>query len=736
MSDPINKVRNSVNSPTKVNKERMDVYQVKPNDTLGKIAKGFGMSVDEFKAWTGLKSSSLSVGQKIKLPSATIGSGQGLSVIAQNYGMSFDEFCKLNNIPKPYNDYKPKVNERFYVKSSTKAKSTPAMLKKTAPKALENYSQATVPANAATVNKTSSKSKPAPAKSEKPTGFNKQVSGSAFSPTEIAKQLRTAIENNTAAIGKPIFDNYLKEINPKNVIEVINSYGNLKTGKSLLQTIASEVGSQKESRKAAIMLIYDAMAARQKIAPELREKFQAELNNQFESFGLVNTRKLDITLKRMQYSSSQIAYELCKVIDNRIGAIEHQDFQELLLLVDSKNATEVMKAFSKLNHDKSLLSAITSEFGSSASARKTSVMHIYNSVAKQHNLDDSTLRAKFKQELDKEFNKTFGMVNTKILDKIIKNIMNEVDGYTSKIVIPWEPTNQNPKAKIKLTDSKTVFTAAQLYKDAIASSKKNVSKKFEEYCKANHIPYDKAKLDISSVDKFPKPVVKGNSITTFESKVLNPIGRPNGKVVILNPGHGSYSSRNGYFDPGVYTFIKRQDGKYEPLFEFERMQEYAKNFSRQLRREGYTVIIAGGHSSTMSDQDTFSNLVSRLSTGKKNGIKYSTKDIAFISLHADSSPGKTGSNVCYDSSLQEDTTLAVTLHDSLNKEELIKPRLFERVSGKNGLLVLNQTKNIPSVLLEVEYLNGSRNHLFKSSDFRKKFESKVVRGLNEYFGIA
>ncbi|MBD5402881.1 LysM peptidoglycan-binding domain-containing protein [bacterium] len=739
MSGPVNKVGSQAASTNKINNQRPEVYQVKPNDTIAKIAKNFGMSVDEFKEWSGLKSGTLKTGQKITLPTDVIPKGKGLLALAKKYGMTLDEFCNLNSIPKPYNNYKPDVNEKFYVKQVSTTKSSSGTTQK-------QDSVKTEQSSSTKTDTVDTKQKSDSSKVEKeitstptsnPTIANKKTWGSSFTPQEIAQQIKDAVDNNSGAVGKPVFDNYLNEINPKNVVEVIEAYKALKTGETLLDAITSEVGSKKDSRKAAVMHIYDAMAARKGTSPEIRKKFEKELNDQFNSMGMVNTKRLDTTLRRMNASPMEIAKDIRNVVDKQSSAVGKHDFDELLLLINSKNAAEVIKSYKKISPKESLLNAITSEVGSKKDVRKAAVMHIYDNLAKQHNIDNPKVRSEFKQELDKEFNKLIGMVNTENLDQVLDNIIS--GNIRSNVKVNTNITYENPKAdpntKVTFTGNNKTMTVAELYRGTISGAKTDISKKFKEFCRDNKIPYNEKNLDLSPIDNFPEPTVKGATITTIESKALPPLTKSNGKVIILNPGHGSYSSSSGFFDPGVYTFVKRKDGKYVPFFEYEKMKEYANDFSTKLRKQGYTVVIAGGHANTMRDQNTFTDLVSRLNNGHKNGTKYSTKDIAFISLHADSMPGKSGSSVCYDSNGIDNTTFAKFLVDSLNEEQMVNAKLSERVPGKNGLLVLNQTQNIPSVLLEVEFLNGSESHKLQSSDFRNRFEAKVLEGLNEYFDI-
>ena len=80
-----------------------DTYIVKKGDTLYGIAKKYGLSVDELKKYNNLNSSSLSIGQKIKIPSNekktyVVKSGDTLYKIAKNNGISVSDLMSLNNL--------------------------------------------------------------------------------------------------------------------------------------------------------------------------------------------------------------------------------------------------------------------------------------------------------------------------------------------------------------------------------------------------------------------------------------------------------------------------------------------------------------------------------------------------------------------------------------------------------------------------------------------------------------
>lgn len=80
-----------------------DTYIVKKGDTLYSIAKKYGLSVDELKKYNNLNSSSLSIGQKLKIPSNekntyVVKSGDTLYKIAKNNGISVSDLMSLNNL--------------------------------------------------------------------------------------------------------------------------------------------------------------------------------------------------------------------------------------------------------------------------------------------------------------------------------------------------------------------------------------------------------------------------------------------------------------------------------------------------------------------------------------------------------------------------------------------------------------------------------------------------------------
>lgn len=598
---------------------------IKQGDTISSLAKKFGMKPDEFKQWVGLKSNTVKLGQKINLPNDTVPEGKGILALARKYNMTLEEFGKLNNLPKPYKEYSAAKGEKFYVKSKNSAE--PA--KKTT----------TTPKNKPAAPKTNSSKSKTQAKPDESSALSAGAKigaaaisemverqrkwGSSYTPQELADKIYQG-SKKVAAVGKPDFDALINEINPKNVEEVLKAYTKKE---SLVNTITSEVMSDKKARKNAVMHIYDALAKAKGTSASKRKEFETELNKQFDSWGMVNTKKMD------------------EMINEMLG----------------KSPAE-------------------------------------------------------------------------------KSTTSNTPTSSTPVLVKSKPAD-NTKVTVSKTDKKTkktitkTFTASELQKGAIADAKDKAKEQFKKYCADNGIKYDEKLLDLTPMERIPAPVIKNGVMAMQETEVLKPTAKPNGKVIILNAGHGGYSSRTGYFDPGSYSFIQKANGKYAPLLEYEKAKIYADSTTEKLRAQGYSVVITSGHSETMSDRDSMTKLVKGLTDGTKGKQRFNKKDIMMISLHADSQPGSTGSGVCFQPGTADDNKLKDILLNSLNQDNWIKASEQPRNWGSNGVGILNQTKDIPSVLLEIEYVNGCKSKNLDSPAYQARFETQIIKGINEYFNI-
>lgn len=121
------------------------------------------------------------------------------------------------------------------------------------------------------------------------------------SPLEIATRLKK-LANHIAAVGDDDFTETLMQINKDNVIEVIESYNKISPKESLIEMICDEWGSSEKDRKAAVNHVMDTLCEKvgETIATdEVRGSFTQELNDEFDSWGWVSTKKMDKIMNSM-----------------------------------------------------------------------------------------------------------------------------------------------------------------------------------------------------------------------------------------------------------------------------------------------------------------------------------------------------------------------------------------------------------------------------------------------------
>lgn len=633
----------SASNKKQINKEKQESLTVKPGETLSSIAKKFSMSIEEFMQWTGLKKQSVNVGQVIKFPTDVVPDGKGIMALIRKYNMTFEEFGKLNNLPKPYREYIASKGEKFYVKPSkvdTKSK-TSTSAKTQAP----------------TQAKTISRPKPKPkatgriAKSAAAAGasvgatvgsYMQKIAkwGSSYTPNELATNIYTKAEEHWGAVGKPDFDALIKEINPKNAEAVIKAYPkNSKNTKreSLINTITSEIRSDKELRKKAAMHVYNALATAKKAPESKRKEFQAELDKQFDKLiGMVDTTKLD----------SMIAG---------------------------------LSGKAKVSRGSATPQRVKAKAGTSKS----------------------------------------GQIRKSILKAAQKEISDAF--YKSR------------------TDSRGITVPSYIDQMVAAVNKNSTltpTQKQQQIAKIR-----KAKVNISTISRpFPNVDKSGKIDNTPKVTEFKPTGKSNGKVILLNEGHGGFTG--SAFDGGAYSFQEKPKGSntYYPIEEFQIVKPYSRDLTKKLQAKGYTVVTFAGEVTNMANRQLVQKLTAKYTK------KFGQNNAMLISLHSDSGTSK-GSGVLYDKRDAKDTALATSINRALNKQSWIsaKPaeRPYEEVDTKtkqkkltHSLYVLTKSHGIPSNLLEIEYLGGVRSLNLTSSAYRKQFVNGTLEGIENYFKSA
>ena len=712
-------------------------YVIDKKTTVSELAKKFGMSVDEFKKQTGIKGSTLKPGQIIKnVPTGQIPSGKGLTALAREYGMTLSEFCALNGIDR---NYPPQKGEMFYVKfkaennSSAKSKSSEV-----------NAGEAglAVPELDAETKAEVDKIK---------------------TPEEIARALYEEADHKIGAVGKDKFNAVFAKLNKDNINDIVRAYNEISPKESLINMISSEWGSDKEVRKAAMTRVYDLLAEKAgspKATDERREAFIEELNNEFDSFGTVSTKKLDKMIFNMsEKTPAEIAGALKEAAGEK-GCIEKDNFQMPFSDINKNNVMEVLKEYDKIKgsgwfSDSSLLDTIASEWSSSQESRKDAMTKLYDLVAQNVGSKVATpeKRQEFIDELNDEFD-SFGTVSTDKMDEILNSYVYP-DGKPVKT-----KKSDSKKKQIERngnTGSNASHLSGKAYpneifystngghsKDITPTTMTTIKDADGNYVNAGTLKNwaisggkrDPGFKDVE--DPFiMRPLPNYNTETKkieAVTEVLEPKARGNldGKVVILNPGHGGYQQKNGYFDAGTVLSVENAEGKQMPIEEWRVAQSYVEKIADNLRKRGAKVVIVSGavRNGGMAAQKYLEGMLA----GKKGDDNVrelmkdtDKKDMLFLSVHVESAKEKPDSKMC---TVRYTKNIDKELADNISRYVNQGFMTLTPDSTHDNLYVNNATRGIPSSLLEIGNIaNGHITNSLLSEFDQNKYAECIANAI-------
>lgn len=439
--------------------------------------------------------------------------------------------------------------------------------------------------------------------------------------------------------------------------------------------------------------------------------------------------------KEQSATPNEIAEQIRDAVSSNVGAVGKEDFSKAFLQINDKNVKQVINAYNELtDNDESLINAVCSEVMSSKDLRKDAVMTIYDNLAKQTKASTPAKRQEFKAELDKEFNKFIGMVNTDKLDAMI----NEMIDYNPKIV--KRTTGR------KVDDEVLKTSNGGNSKDITTSTLTSVKDRYGKYCTAGQLKkwaINSAKND-KGFSKVKNPyIVRPLPNYNTESEKIEAVtelrdstgsGNLNGKVVILNSGHGGYQQSNGSFDPGAVLSVKNAEGKEMPIEEWRVAQSFVDKLSDELRSRGATVIFLSGavQNGGMSEQCYIENMLA----GKKGDddvrevMKDSKKsDMLFLSVHVESTKDKPDAKMC---SVRYTKDIDKKLSDNINKHLQNGFMVLTPTVTKSNLYVNRATEGISSSLLEIGNIaNGEITNSLLSSYDQKKYMKCVADAIEE-----
>ncbi len=439
--------------------------------------------------------------------------------------------------------------------------------------------------------------------------------------------------------------------------------------------------------------------------------------------------------KEQPAAPNEIAEQISEAVSSNIGAVGKEDFSKAFLQINDKNVKQVIKAYDELpDNDESLINAICSEIMSSKELRKDAVMTIYDNLAKQTNASTPAKRQEFKAELDKEFNKFIGMVSTDKLDEMInemidnnsKTVKRTTGGkFADEVLKTSNGGNSEDITGATLTSIKDgngkYVTAGTLKSWAISSGKRD-----KGFSKVEN-PYI-----VRPLPNYNTETKKIEALTELRDSTGT--GDLNGKVVILNSGHGGYQQNNGYFDPGTVLSVKNAEGKEMPIEEWRVAQSFVDNLSDELRSRGANVVFVSGavRNGGMAKQHYLENLIE----GKKGSDEVrelisgtDKSDMLFLSVHVESAKERPDSRMC---TVRYTKDIDKKLSENINKHLQNGFMALTPDVTHDNLYVNNATKGVTSSLLEIGNIaNGEITNSLLSSNDQKKYMKCVADAIEE-----
>ncbi len=782
--------------------------------------------------------------------------GKGIYSLANTNKMDMQTFCTLNGIDfNSWRDYKVKNGEQFYVINNPKQyaeKNTSTQEKTTQKNSTAEKTQTTAKNDPPEKNNTSTPS----------VEDNRKRWKSDYTPEELGHKIYDFADNHTKSVGSPDFDALIEQINPKNVIEVLETYNDNPNNKkeSLLKTICRETGSEQDARKDAVMHIYDALASRTKTDSSYRASFEKELNDRFAERGFVNTDRMDEMLVRMIGTPKIIAEQIEKEVDSKTGAVkgkgepfydeliakinennviavleeykkldtgetlinaiaseyksdpktrqfviqqifnayannlgtpqkvrelfaqelseeaeaklpmstsnldkymdymtaspetiasnmealidnnfikgavDKREFQVLLNLITKNNVVDVMKAYENIEgNEETLLKGITSEWGDDEEPRKNAVMHVYNCLAEKSYTPPSNKQA-FETEMNSQFDKRIGKVNTEKLDATLNQMITDIDDANTFIEGAWRFEPLKEDKTVKLHNGKT-FKQSELIQDAINGAIREHNQNHGE--------------PPAGTIRRPIPNLDDNNRIVPSCEILDPPANPDGlplkdKVIILNTGHTAYKPYDGAFDAGSTSLIEI-NGKKESVEEWQIADKYTRELAVKLQARGATVMVISGtviDKKSMADVKYFENfLEGKQGPQEARDIINATSksDMAFMSIHLDSFENMDRAGFSIRPNERDSGDMEFSRYIKENISNNFKGTTYEKLTKQEikedpNYVVRAMGKDIPATLIELGNIqNGNVVRNLLNDDFRDIYTNAFAQSFEDLF---
>lgn len=439
-----------------------------------------------------------------------------------------------------------------------------------------------------------------------------------------------------------------------------------------------------------------------------------------------------------------LAEQLEEVADKYRGAVGRDEFNSLFNKLDKKNIIEVWDDY-KEKFDNSLLFLISDEWSSNPADRKKAITKVFDLVSEATKNNSEETKEEFLEELNHQFD-SWGRVSTQKLDTIINTMINpeftEIESKEAKPEIQkqeegYKHVNSHPSHFSGKAYANEVFktTNGGNSKDITVNTVTSIKSKNGHYFTAGQLKNGAiagAKND-KGFDKVETPfIMRPLPNYNTETKKIEAVteilypqsnGNLNGKLIILNPGHGGYQQNNGLFDPGTVLSVKNKEGKEMPIEEWRVTQSYTEKLADQLRDRGATVVVVSGavQNGGMSKQ----GYIEKMLRGQKGAdeirdLMKSTNrsDMLFLSIHVESNKNQPNNKSC---SVKYTKQMDKELANNIQKHVAKGFTSLTPDVGYKKLYVNSATKDMPSSLVEIGNIANSEitNSLLSNYDQNK-----------------
>lgn len=181
------------------------------------------------------------------------------------------------------------------------------------------------------------------------------------------------------------------------------------------------------------------------------------------------------SVEQKNFTPLAIAQKFKASAEKHWGAVNTDEFQNLLSAVNKDNVIDMLKEYNSISPKESFIEMICDEKGNSSADRKSAISNVFNKLltkAKEEGVDVTHFKNSFNTELNHQFSK-IGLTNTEKLDEIVNALIQATENK--------EQLTDSEIAEIAKTPASKQHTAAdKLLATRINSAQKSFNNQLKQ----------------------------------------------------------------------------------------------------------------------------------------------------------------------------------------------------------------------------------------------------------------